>query len=104
MENQFIPYELSLKIKELGFDEPCLAWYHPNMYLVYSITKDKDSIVNAPLWQQALDFLLVKLNRVYIHYHRDQSGRINHGVTGFITSFSNKEECLEKLIEIVKNK
>jgi hypothetical protein len=27
MENEFIPYEQALALKELGFDEPCLAYY-----------------------------------------------------------------------------
>lgn len=28
MEKEFIPYELAVKLKELGFDEPCLAYYN----------------------------------------------------------------------------
>jgi hypothetical protein len=29
MKNEFIPYEHALELKELGFDEPCLAyWYN----------------------------------------------------------------------------
>jgi hypothetical protein len=27
MKNEFIPYELALELKQLGFDEPCFAWY-----------------------------------------------------------------------------
>ena len=27
MKNEFIPYEQALALKELGFDEPCLAFY-----------------------------------------------------------------------------
>ena len=27
MEKDFIPYEEALALKELGFDEPCLAFY-----------------------------------------------------------------------------
>jgi hypothetical protein len=30
MKNQFIPYELSLELKKLEFDEPCIAWYNQN--------------------------------------------------------------------------
>jgi hypothetical protein len=26
MEKDFIPYEESLALKELGFDEPCFGW------------------------------------------------------------------------------
>jgi hypothetical protein len=27
IENEFVPYELALALKELHFDEPCLAWF-----------------------------------------------------------------------------
>jgi hypothetical protein len=30
MEKEFVPYELALKLKQLGFDEPCLALYLDN--------------------------------------------------------------------------
>jgi hypothetical protein len=30
MEKEFAPYELALKMKQLGFDEPCLGGYNPN--------------------------------------------------------------------------
>ena len=28
MENEFIPYEQALALKELGFDEPCIGYYY----------------------------------------------------------------------------
>lgn len=28
MEKEFVPYEQALALKELGFDEPCLAWHN----------------------------------------------------------------------------
>ena len=28
MKREFVPYELALKLKELGFDEPCLFLYN----------------------------------------------------------------------------
>ena len=30
MNKEFIPYEQALELKELGFDEPCMAFYEPN--------------------------------------------------------------------------
>ena len=30
MEKEFVPYELAVKLKELGFDEPCMAVYFGN--------------------------------------------------------------------------
>ena len=37
MEKEFVPYEQALELKELGFDEPCLAYLKPNV-LTYEIT------------------------------------------------------------------
>lgn len=28
MKKEFVPYELAVKLKELGFDEPCLAVFN----------------------------------------------------------------------------
>jgi hypothetical protein len=28
MEKEFVSYEIALKLKELGFDEPCFTYYH----------------------------------------------------------------------------
>ena len=60
MEEQFVPYELAIKLKELGFDEPCLGgfdddkkwWHHP----------DSDVVIDVPIWQQAFQFILTKVN------------------------------------------
>ena len=27
MEKEFVPYELALRMKALGFDEPCFGYY-----------------------------------------------------------------------------
>ena len=65
MSKEFIPYEEALALKELGFDEPCLAFYETNS--VGSVrrlnTKDleedfeyADYECYAPLYQQAFRF------------------------------------------------
>lgn len=35
MKDQFIPYNLAVKLKELGFDEECLTEYMPNPFPPY---------------------------------------------------------------------
>ena len=35
MEEEFVPYELALKLKELEFDEECLASYHNTKIIGY---------------------------------------------------------------------
>lgn len=82
MEEQFVPYELAVKLKYLGFDEHCLASYvqyyerkfdcersgktyttdigSPIKIYIGRYTNDfgrhEEKICKAPLWQQAFDW------------------------------------------------
>lgn len=62
MEKEFVTYEIALKLKELGFDKECLMWYcHENNLtydLIFKQYKEEDYFCNAPLWQQAIDWLM----------------------------------------------
>jgi len=113
MEKEFVPYELAVKLKELGFDEPCLAIYH-------LMDKEIDFVDQtcqgtkwalAPLWQQAFDwfstnhglFYLVEavascdLRCVLIQH----PGRMYHEVVGTYDNYNDAyKACVEKLIEI----
>lgn len=40
MENEFVPYNLSLRLKEIGFDKPCFGWYEKNSNFYYCYQKD----------------------------------------------------------------
>jgi hypothetical protein len=65
MENEFIPFQQALELKELGFDEECLFAYYGKSDLSnfkeydYDLCGDrnnlslKDGEVSAPLYQQA---------------------------------------------------
>ena len=84
MVKQFATYEIALKLKELGFDEECLAWY----YLPANATNENDYIlaldsetpenqvvyIKAPLWQQVIDWfrekhnLLISISRLNDNY------------------------------------
>ena len=72
MEKEFVSYEIALKLKELGFDEPCIAYYF-NRYgdvelfsefvidhskMVFYTHSEYETI--APLWQQCVDWLETK--------------------------------------------
>ncbi len=77
MTEQFATYEISLKLKELGFNEECLAIYI-NLVLKpiiqkpisgefnYKFKSVRNSVIvnsencSAPLWQQVIDWLRVK--------------------------------------------
>ena len=78
MKNQFVTYEIALKLKELGFNEECLACYTPHLgkgifELISKGTSNEKSGFNerfikakaingcaAPLWQQVIDWLNVE--------------------------------------------
>ena len=130
MEKQFIPYELALELKELGFNEGVLAQYRVDGYLCWgkddcslgSDISDEDYKNNcfpefgcrAALWQQAFRFFREKYmlsGEVYIfkNFWNFDIEDINNSIqlyTSDITSYSTYEEaeleCLKKLIEIAK--
>jgi len=106
MEKEFVTYEQALALKELGFNEPCLAKFidtscgfkldlRPIICTIIRIQED----CPAPLKQQAIMFLLNKHDELYgaeasIEYFGDESGSINRHL-GFGT--------LWDAIEILKN-
>lgn len=75
MKNEFVPYEIALALKELGFDELCFRWYGNKDKLI-TLQKDNNisnikfrqlgkkvnHICTAPLYQQAFRWLYQKLD------------------------------------------
>jgi len=73
MEKEFIPYEIALALKELGFDEPCIGFYTQNAYgstLEQKVQYWREPIggnddyvfVLAPLYQQAFRWFRERYN------------------------------------------
>jgi hypothetical protein len=131
MEKEFIPYQQSLDMKKLGFDEPCFAFYFAGgiRYKEYKNSQNKnsafynDTVCSIPLYQQAFRFFRKEYNllgEVYSNasgwlweicdniggthrYGSDWSGDCEE--SGMFTSFEKAElDVLKKLIEICKNK
>ena len=125
MEKEFIPYTLAVKLKELGFDEPCFAWYdgrYPSS-INQDYCKNSEEWLNTihcatPTFSQAFRWLRHKHNCV-CEIIRKEDG--NHSefigwvyidgrkidVVSYWDSKSYEEAelaCLIKLIEIIKNK
>ena len=78
MEKEFVPYELALELKELCFDEDCLAYFDPLLCNDVIINNDcinpkpflfnhnkSKIVVSAPLYQQAFRWLRYSI--IYIH-------------------------------------
>ena len=67
MKEQFCNYDISLRLKNLGFDEPCLAWHNLNALGKFGYWKQEKNIwknselhtgyITAPLFQQTIDWL-----------------------------------------------
>ena len=90
MKEQFIPYELALKLKELGFDEECIGYYQVvnNKTILFKIptqpshTSSQEKVkyiygiksIQAPLWQQAFDWFRIGGYYNYITSHLEPWG------------------------------
>ena len=125
MKNEFIPYEEALALKEMGFDEPCLGWYLPEIVdkgnvasvilgsYMTNWTKFGDRL-SAPTYSQAFRWFREK----YMLYHSIEPLGYNMclGLVGQLgnlkscntPNYGTYEEaelaCLKKLIQIVKEK
>jgi len=74
IKDQFCSYEIALAMKELGFDEECLAWYFDKniricgtdgCFLSSPFTNSKygdEDTIAVPLWQQCIDWFREKYN------------------------------------------
>ena len=129
MEKQFIPYEQALELKELGFDEPCFAFYGLSrddyktirLSIFQNLKTDYlpdihhlDVTCDAPLYQQAFRFFREKYGLHYIICKNIQMDGYGYREVILIPYMEENEntifktyeeaevECLVKLIEIAK--
>lgn len=106
MGEQFVPYELALKLKELGFNEKCLAHYAFTSLKLNVPVITSSHIHKAPLWQQAFDWLLLKLPA----YNLDQMENTfdlrfyDNKEWSYIICMGTRQDCIEELIELLENK
>jgi hypothetical protein len=117
MEKEFIPYELVVKLKELGFDEPCLcSWNFYTNELNFNAqpsTFSSEDVIQLPTFSQAFRWFREKYklsglieigNQEYsfiIFDEEKDSRKITSSMNG--TYEEAELACLIKLIEIVKN-
>ncbi|MCW8311457.1 hypothetical protein K7A41_09500 [Sphingobacterium sp. InxBP1] len=121
MENQFVPYELAVKLKEMGFNESCFAyWRKPDNiqligveYLLANQIMSRPSYIKAPLWQQAFDWFRKKGYDSHIAKtvalliscagHKPYYYSVCESGKEFDTYEEARQACLEKLIELSTN-
>ena len=124
MEKEFVPNQLALKMKALGFDEPCIACYTQN---AYGSNKDQKIqywhspmdgnndyvFVFAPTWQSAFKWFREKYGLHTWIYQIDngkfffsslKNGRYIVCNSIEFTTYEEAElSCLTELIEIIEN-
>jgi len=132
MKKEFIPYEECKELKELGFDEPCIAicpQHESEFYYIFDasyvdrlITKNPDTFMLAPLYQQAFRWFREKHDlfhsitpkrcypdnaitgvEFYCQVENGAGEETMHdsGVRGYEES---ELACLRKMIEILKER
>jgi hypothetical protein len=124
MEKEFVLYEQSLELKELGFDEPCFGCYgHQNDLWCENPVNSKSDIpednILSPLYQQAFRWFREKYkihsstfwmeidksiywNYRYSYLDDKSTESVNRSIFYFNTTEEAELECLKKLIKIVK--
>lgn len=101
MKKEFVPYYLAVQLKDLGFNEECLGSFtiEDNSLQIVDMY-NLPSVVKAPLWEQAFDWLLWKLKHISIDVIYSTAGCELIVEKQKINQHDTKEECLEKLIEL----
>ncbi len=127
MEKEFIPFNLALKLKELGFDEPCLAYFkieydalNQKHFGCLSFPKDIKDLESqkkmtycigqmtllAPTWQSAFKFFRDKGGiHIFPSEYDEKKWWINWGSWTselFDTYEEAQEKCLLKMFDIVE--
>jgi hypothetical protein len=126
MEKEFVSYEIALKLKELGFDEPCLTYYynisgsirtgievHIHNAWTYAGTKKLETTL-APLYQQVFTWFREKYRlegAIYRLNFKWASQVFNIETSTYCFKhelFETYEQAeihsLQKMIKIIKNK
>jgi len=99
IESNFVPYQIALDMKSIGFDEPCFGYFiglgdnkeTPYKFMFIQTSEEQfegaDNAFHRPLYQQAFRWLYQKLD-------------IEKGVMPLDTE--SQQLLLKELIEIVK--
>jgi len=108
MEKEFVPYEVALKMKAIGFDEPCMA------------SRDMgngNGLIQIPLFQQVFRWFREKYRLLHFITPNTTRGGWDIQVihyNGYKILYENNDNdlkyeeaelaCLDKLLEIIENK
>ena len=118
MKKEFVRHEISLELKQLGFDDPCIGKFYYNQLEIGGIwtnndfKEDPDIFISAPLYQQVFRWFREKYSLIgEIFSQLRPSNNFMYGFKiggsdiifdGFQTYEEAELACLLKLIETVK--
>lgn len=122
MKDQFIPYHLALKLKQFGFNQPCIGYYNEEteeLFPYQTTIPTNGHKCAAPLWQQAFDWFRIEhkllssisqpFNQEYcfeIKNLKDEKkeGELSSMQSKVFTLYSDaKYQCLERLIQEIQS-
>jgi hypothetical protein len=128
MEKEFVTYEQALKLKELGFDEPCLSHYKNDTLSdffeivknseIRNVNNEVDDYISAPLKQQVFRWFRdvwgyhVSIRKRYYHdaeteynyfiYPPNSNEHLEHNLLDEYDSWEEAESyCIDDLIQII---
>lgn len=117
IEKEFVPYDLALELKDLGFDEECFGWYNYGTLCLFREDNLLDCYAGeenrpfAPSFSQAFRFFREKYHLIgCIDFHASYKNYM-YNIKEFeyithrtrIETYEDAElECIKKLIEIAK--
>jgi len=126
MEEYFVTYKQALALKELGYNEPCWCYFVNDVFFDSMFPKDYDYFEHmnkkmvytlAPLKSQAFkwfrdkgfDFATLEKykdkGKFYGGYINKPDERFGHSFGSNFKTYEEAESaCIDKLIELIKNK
>lgn len=132
IESNFVPYQIAVDMKSIEFDEPCFGYYQQEWHddgitqleasLQMIVSKQHQhafQLCSAPTYSAAFRWFREKYNHVgfiqivepeyggeygYVIYYNPNHLSVHHWNKGFKTYEEAEQACLDKLIEIIKEK
>jgi len=122
LQKDFIPYDLALRMKQLGFDEPCIYYVDKqNNSFIYNFQRHPDEfiewcgvkVISTPTFSQAFRWFREKYDLHHVIHHfthkkgTDEAylaevGKADDTFSSCKTYKEAELACLKKLIEIVE--
>jgi hypothetical protein len=122
MKNEFLPYQIALDMKSIGFNEPCFAFYNnaePTPYVKQDFNDELREIYigdfEAPIYRQVFRWFREKYNLIssVAAIYKDET-RTDFEFRYYIQGYEDEElfyetyeeaelECVKKLIKLCKN-